>query len=101
LDRLGVPGGRHGDRHREDGPESVDDIEPEECRDPQAMPSTASRCRRLISAGSVTKSSDPTSPRPSAASTSADGECGVSLSAGGKSGGGLAVGAAPCGEWQD
>ncbi len=36
---------------------------------PSRFPSTASRCRRLISAGSVTNSSDPASPRPRAAST--------------------------------
>ena len=40
---------------------------------PSRWPSTASRWRRLNSAGSVTNSSDPASPRPSAASTFADG----------------------------
>ena len=39
---------------------------------PSRLPSTASRCSRLISAGSVTNSSDPTSPRASAASTASD-----------------------------
>jgi hypothetical protein len=39
---------------------------------PSRLSSTASRWRRLICAGSVTKSSDPASPRPSTAST-ADG----------------------------
>lgn len=36
---------------------------------PDRLPCTASRCRRLISAGSDTNSSAPASPRPSAAST--------------------------------
>ena len=38
---------------------------------PSRLPSTASRWSRLISAGSVTNSSEPTSPRASAASTAA------------------------------
>jgi hypothetical protein len=37
---------------------------------PSRWPSTASRCSRLISAGSVTNSSEPAAPRASAASTS-------------------------------
>ena len=66
---------------------------------PSRCPSTASRCRRLISAGSVTNNSDPTSPRPSAASTNAAGEGGGSLWAGWKSAGlVVALGPAPTGK---
>ena len=44
---------------------------------PWRLPSTASRCIRLISAGSVMNNSDPAPPRASAASTS-PGACGAS-----------------------
>jgi hypothetical protein len=43
---------------------------------PCRLPSMASRCSRLVSAGSVTNSRDPAPPRASASSTS-PGACGV------------------------
>jgi hypothetical protein len=37
LDRLQVPRSGHRDRHRKDGAQAVDDVEPEESRDAQPI----------------------------------------------------------------
>ena len=59
---CGIPAGSHGDGDGIDGAEAVDDVEAEEERDVQAACSTATCWRRLISAASVMKRKEPTSP---------------------------------------
>ena len=76
---------------------SVDDIEPEECRDPQPMPVDREPLQAVDFGRVGDEQQRPDLTTSECRSTNADGECGVSLSAGWKSGGGLALGPAPSG----